>query len=504
MNRQHRTLNKPCAVQSFSRLEKSSKGKRFITLFIFFFLLVTAGCAPVGPDYEPPQKKGPAKWHTAMRQGLSDDTMDPGQLSEWWTIFNDPVLTDLVELAIKNNLDLKQAVAKVREARARKGISEAELFPEIDATGSASRSKGSKNNGTGATRSHYSIGFDASWEIDIFGGTRRSVEAAEAELDASRENLRDVLVSLTAEVALNYLDIRTTQKRLAVAQVNLAAQQEAFKFINWRYQAGLSDELALQQARYNLESTRAQIPLLRKSLEEAKNRMAVLTGHIPGELHELLEEQRPIPTIPPSVAVGVPAKTLRQRPDIRRAERNLAAQTARIGVATADLFPKFRLSGSIGLEALEPGDLFQSGSDSWNIVPGISWNIFDAGAIRQNIEVQNAVQEQYLLAYESTVLGALEEVENVLSAFAEEQLRRERLAEAVDAARQAEELAGQQYTAGLTDFTTVLDAQRSLLTFDDQLAQSDGAISSNLIRLYKALGGGWNSMATEHYKQKDK
>lgn len=438
-----------------------------------------------------------------MRLGLSDDAMDPTQLAEWWTIFNDPLLTDLVELAIRNNLDLKQAVAKVREARARKGINESGLFPGLDATGSASRSKGSENSGTGTTRSHYSIGFDASWEIDIFGGTRRSIQVAAAELDASVEEHRDVLVSLTSEVALNYLDFRTTQKRLTVAKKNLAAQQEAFKFIDWRYQAGLSDELVLQQARYNLANTRSQIPPLRENLEDVKNRLAVLTGHIPGALHELLEEQRPLPSIPPTVAVGVPAETLRKRPDIRQAERSLAAQSARIGVATADLYPKLNLSGSIGLEALQPGELFRSGGDSWSIVPAISWKIFDAGAIRRNIEVQNVVQEQYLLAYEATVLGALEEVENVLYAYAEEQLRRETLVEAVDAARQAEKLANQQYAAGLVDFTTVLDAQRSLLTFDDQLAQIDGIICSNLIRLYKALGGGWDSMATENYQLKD-
>jgi outer membrane protein TolC len=205
----------------------------------------------------------------------------------------------------------------------------------------------------------------------------------------------------------------------------------------------------------------------------------------------MLEETRPIPVIPPTVAVGVPAETLRQRPDIRRAERSLAAQTARIGAATADLYPKFRLAGSIGLESLTSADLFSSGSDTWRILPGVSWNIFDAGAIRRNIEAQSAVQEQFLLSYEAAILGALAEVENALTAYAEEQLRKERLADAVDAAFLAEELASQQYSAGLTDFTTVLDAQRSLLSFDDQLALSDGTVTSNLIRLYKALGGGW-------------
>ncbi|MCK9293594.1 MAG: efflux transporter outer membrane subunit [Desulfobulbaceae bacterium] len=453
-------------------------------------LLSLAGCAAVGPDYAPPQTSAPAGWHTELRQGLSAETRDPQLLAGWWTTLNDPLLTGLIIQAVNNNLDLKQATARVREARARRGISRAGEFPTLDASGTATRSKSS---GSAATNSFYSVGFDAGWEVDIFGGVRRAVEAAEADLAASREDLRDVLVSLSAEVALNYLDTRTYQSRLAVAESNLAIQQQTFDLTQSRCRAGLSDELALQQARYNLESTQAQIPTLRSGLEEAKNRLAVLTGQAPGGVHELLAQTQPIPVIPPTVAVGVPAETLRQRPDIRRAERTLAAQTARIGVATADLYPKFRLTGSIGLESLKSAELFKSASEAWNIGPSVSWNIFDAGAIRQNIEVQSAIGEQYLLAYEAAVLGALEEVENALTAYAEEQLRRERLVAAVDAARQAENLAAIKYDAGLVDFTTVLDAQRSLLSFEDQLAQSDGTVTSNLIRLYKALGGGWSS-----------
>ncbi len=450
-----------------------------------------AGCALVGPDYAEPETEAPATWHTELRQGLEAEDISPRELAAWWTTFDDPVLTGLIDQAVHNNLDLKQATAKVREARARRGVSRAGLFPALDAGGSATRSKSSENRGGGATGSSYSLGFDAGWEVDIFGGTRRAVEAAEADLAASRENLRDVLVSLTAEVALNYLDTRTYQARLAVAEKNITIQQEIFELIRAGHQAGLSDELALQQARYNLENTQARIPALRGGLEEAKNRLAVLSGRTPGSLHELLRENRPIPVVPPTVAVGVPAETLRRRPDIRRAERNLAAQTARVGGATADLYPKFRLAGSIGLESLKSAELFESASSAWSLGPSVSWNIFDAGAIRQNIEVQSAIGEQYLHAYEAAVLAALEEVENALSAYAEEQLRREHLAAAVDAARQAETLARDQYRSGLVDFSTVLEAEKSLLSFEDQLSQSSGAVTANLIRLYKALGGGW-------------
>ncbi|HER63342.1 MAG TPA: TolC family protein, partial [Desulfobacteraceae bacterium] len=258
--------------------KKSPLAGSVIAALMAFSFLILAGCAAVGPDYMTPEENSPTTWHTELGQELSAETINPRQLAEWWSTLGDPVLSDLIEQAVRNNLDLKQATARVREARARRGISEAGLFPALDASGSASRSKSSENTGSGATRSFYSVGFDAGWEVDIFGGARRSVEAAEADLAAGQENLRDVLVSLTAEVALNYLDVRTTQKRLAAAEKNLAIQQEAYDFINWRHQAGLSNALELQQARYNLENTRAQIPDLRSSLDTAKNRLAVLVG----------------------------------------------------------------------------------------------------------------------------------------------------------------------------------------------------------------------------------
>lgn len=486
-----------------NNLKKTYSLQRAGTVLSALWIMSLFGCAAVGPDYVMMESDVPAAWHTELGQGVSTETPDSQELADWWLKLEDPILTGLVEEAVSNNLDLQQAVAKVREARARRGISQAGQFPALDASGSASRSQGSENSGGGTTRSSYAVGFDAGWEVDIFGGVRRAVEAAEADLDASREELRDVLVTLAAEVALNYLDTRTLQTRLAVAEGNLVLQQQTFGLTESRCQAGLSNELVLQQARYNLENTRAQIPALRSSLEEAKNRLAVLSGRTPGGVHELLAERRPIPVVPPTVAVGVPAETLRQRPDIRRAERNLAAQTARIGVATADLYPKFRLAGSIGLESLKSADLFESASETWGIGPSVSWNVFDAGAVRQNIEVQSAIQEQYLLAYEAAVLGALEEVENALVVYGQEQLRREHLLAAVDAASQAEVLSRNQYDTGLVDFTTVLEAQRSLLSFEDQLAVSDGTVTSNLIRLYKALGGGWISSAAPQFSEKD-
>jgi len=457
-------------------------------------MFVLSGCVTVGPDYVQPETSVSTNWHTQIKGGIISEEMGHRTLAAWWTILNDQELSSLIDRAMSGNLDLKKAQARLREARARRGVAKAGLFPTLDSTGSVTSSRSSKDTGTGKTSDLYSASFDAGWELDIFGGLRRSVEAAGADLEASHEDLRDVLVSLLAEVALNYVEVRTYQTRISVAEENLKVQDETHQLSKWRYQAGLSDELAVQQARYNLESTRSQIPTLRTGLEEAMNRIAVLLGEQPGKVHEELKKPVPIPTAPLKVAVGVPADVLRRRPDVRRTERELAAQTARVGVATADLYPKLSLSGSIGPEALSLNGLFSSATKTVTGGSLITWPIFRGGAIRQNIEVQSALQEQALIQYEASVLTALEEVENTLAAYAEEQQRRQSLSVASEAARQAAELAQHKYEAGLTDFTVVLDAQRSLLSFQDQLAQSNGTVTSNLIKLYKALGGGWKSL----------
>jgi len=456
-----------------------------------------AGCAAVGPDYLPREVSAPEQWNTDLKERVTGGSMDIQMPANWWTVLNDPTLTALIERAVKDNLDLKEAMERVREARARRGISSADRFPTIDAIGSANSSRSSENTGSGKSRELYAAGFDAGWELDLFGGVRRSIEAAQADLEASQEDLRDVLVTLLAEVALNYVETRTFQTRLAVAGANLKAQTETYELTGFRFEAGLTTALDVEQAKYNLENTRSKIPTLRSSLEEAKNRLAVLLGTHPGTMDADLAEIKPIPTTPLEIAVGVPAQILRRRPDIRRAERNLAAQSARVGVATAQLYPKFSLLGSIGLEALSAGDLFSTANRTYSIGPKFSWSIFDAGAIRQNIEVQNALQEQSLIQYESAILAALEDVENALKVYAEEHLRRQSLAEATHAAQNAVDLALTQYSSGLIDFRDVLDAQRSLLSFQDQLAASEGTVTSNLIRLYKALGGGWTSLTPE-------
>jgi len=461
-----------------------------------FTMLTFMGCPAVGPDYVKPATSVSAAWNTELQGGLSAGQPDRQTLARWWTTLNDPVLSSLIERAVVGNLDLQEARARVREARARRGISKAALFPTIDAGGSASVRRSSEERGRGTEEDLYEIGFDAGWELDLFGGTRRSIEGAEADLQASRENLRDVLVSLLAEVALNYVDVRTFQTRLSVATANLDAQTDTYNISTWRLEAGLTTQLDVEQARYSMEQTRAQIPTLRTGLEQAKNGLAVLLGEQPGALHPELEGSRPVPVTPLEVAVGIPADVLRRRPDVRQAERELAAQTARVGVATADLYPKFSLPGSIGLEALSPDNLFSAGSRTYLAGPAVTWRIFDAGAIRSNIDVQTALQEQALIRYESAVLTALEDVENMLVAYADEQVRRRSLVDATEAAQRAVDLARDQYSSGLIDFQNVLVAQRSLLVLQEELAVSDSRVTSNLISLYKALGGGWTSLAS--------
>jgi NodT family efflux transporter outer membrane factor (OMF) lipoprotein len=457
-------------------------------------IAVLAGCAAVGPNYIPPQTPVSITWNTPLQGGITVET-GPRNLADWWTTLNDPELSRLIERAAAGNLNLKKATARIREARARRGLSNAGFYPTLDASGSATRSRGSADTGPVATTDLFSVGLDASWEIDLFGGVRRSVEAADADLQAAGEDLRDTLVSLLAEVALNYVDLRTAQARLSVTETSLKSLDETYSLAKWRSQAGLGDELAVEQARYNLESARSQIPTLLTAIAEAQNRLAVLLGEAPGAVHAELSKPESLPSMPPEVAIGVPADLLRQRPDVRRAERQLAAQTARIGVSTAELYPKLKLSGAIGLQSLTLNGLFNVANVTSSGSSLLTWRVFDAGAIRKNIEIQSALQEQTLIAYESAVLGAQEEAENAIMAYAQEQRRRQSLGEAVRSAQAAAELAGIKYGAGLIDFTTVLEAERSLLGFRNQLAQSEGAIVTNLVKLYKALGGGWTALA---------
>ena len=474
---------KPSALQRPTR----APARRLAILATLGALALT-GCAAVGPDYRAPQPDIPAKWTATT----DNRTLDPAVLAEWWRAFHDPLLNELVTEALAANLDLATAQAQLRESRARRALAGAQLGPSVDVSASGAHNRSSAESGSGKSGELYSAGFDASWEVDVFGGLRRAVEAAEADLDASAESLRDTQVSLVAEVARNYVELRTAQRRLAIAESTLASRSETFDLVRWRYQAGLVTELDVAQAHTDLESTRAGLPPLRTAVSEARNRLAVLLNRAPGELQAKLSTTAAVPLTDRAAAAGIPADTLRQRPDVRAAERRLAAQTARLGEAEAARYPSFNLTGSLGLEALSVSALGNSGAHTYSLLAAIGAPIFDAGRIRANIEIQDALLEQARLDYQGAVLTALEDVENALVALANIDERRTRLSQATDSARITLQLAEHRYASGLTDFLTVLDSQRTLLDLEDQLANSAGELAGAQIQLYKAMGGGWS------------
>jgi NodT family efflux transporter outer membrane factor (OMF) lipoprotein len=427
----------------------------------------------------------------------------PGDLSQWWLGLNDPLLSELMDQALAASPDLRKAQARLREARARRVVSGAAQYPNVSASGSARRKQSTSNTGGGATSNQFTAGFDASWELDVVGGVRRGVEAAEADHESSEASLGDTQVSLVAEVARSYFEVRSLQIRLGIARSNITSQTETLQLTEFRAQAGLVSSQDVEQARSNREQTLAQIPSLEISLAEAEHRLDVLLGKVPGSLHARLAKGGELPAVPSQVAVGIPADTLRQRPDVRVAERKLAAETARVGVAEASRYPSFKLSGSIGVEALTQGAIGNGTSAFYSLIGGITAPIFYGGRLRAQVEVQDAVREQALVAYEQAVLGALQEVENALVALAKNRDRAEALTRAVEAARNAALLARQRYGAGVIDFQSVLDTERSVLSLEDSLAstRADGVFA--LIRLYKALSGGWSPQAEARPAGKD-
>ncbi|MCC6535570.1 MAG: efflux transporter outer membrane subunit [Burkholderiales bacterium] len=455
-------------------------------------MVVLAGCAAVGPDYLAPRVDAPSAWHRVDSPAPTSTGEQAQDLARWWTHFADPVLADLVERALIASPDVRTAQARLREARARRSLAGTELYPSATAAASVSRSRGSRETGGGKRVELYEAGFDAAWEPDIFGGSRRGVEAAQADLEQALASLEATRVSLAAEIALNYVDVRGYQARLDIARRNLASQAQTLQLTRWRAQAGLVGALDVEQARTVTEQTRALIPLLETGLAQAQDRIATLLGATPHLLGPELVAPGPIPSAQARVAVGIPAETLRRRPDVRAAERRVAAETARIGQVEAARYPAFRLSGSIGLEALSLGALGGSAALARSLAAGVSGVLFDAGRSRHQVEVQAAVREQALAAYESAVLTALQEVEDALVALSNSRERETALAAAAEAARNAALYALQRYSSGLIDFQVVLDTQRSVLTVEESGALAAADSAAALIRLYKALGGGWS------------
>jgi len=465
-------------------------------------VVATYGCA-VGPNYHPPAPEVPVDWSESPSKPASSNRTQV----LWWQVFNDPELDSLVERAVRANLGVRLAEARVREARAWRRIAAAPLWPSLDATGSYTRlwqdedlfsplSAGGQPVLLGQQPQNlFQAGFDASWELDVFGGTRRSIEAARAELEGARYQRADVLLTLLAEVARNYIELRGFQKLLDVTQNNLVAQHDTLELTRARYEGGLASDLDVARAEGQVEATESQIPALETSYKEAVHRLSVLLDDPPGALGVEVATPAPIPAAPPELPTDLPSDVLRQRPDLRRAERRLAAATARVGVATADLYPKFYLVGGAGLESLSASDFFTSSSKLWSIGPSIIWPILRGGQIVATIEVRDAQAQQALISYRQAILDALEEVENALVAYTRERNRFEALTEAVASNNRAVTLATQLYTSGLSDFLNVLDAQRNLVQTEREQAQSEAATAVDLVALYKALGGGWEAFA---------
>ncbi len=459
-------------------------------------LAITAGCT-VGPDYVRPEPAVGITWSGAMAGGLSDQ---PADLSGWWGHLGDPVLDALVHRALVANNTLRAAAARVLEVKATRRGAEAGNFPTLDTSAQYQRQRSSPNTGSpaaagmpgrGDPSNFWSAGIDAGWEMDLFGRVRRAVEAADADVQVAEHDRRGVVLSLLAEVARNYIELRAFQQRLLIARANLVSQEETLSLTRTRFEAGLTSELDVTRALTNVETTRAGIPALEQGLKQASHRLSVLLGERPGSLYAELDEPAVIPAIPGEVRIGVPSELLLRRPDLLAAERRLAAATARIGVATADLYPRLILNGQLAFQASRVATAFDAGSATYGLGPTLTWNLFDAGRVRASIAAADARAQAALAEFDAAVLGALEEAENTIVAFAREQERYRALEAAVEAGRRSVEIANSQYSQGLTDFQNVLDSQRNLLALQDQATQSRARVSDNLVALYKALGGGW-------------
>jgi NodT family efflux transporter outer membrane factor (OMF) lipoprotein len=484
---------------------------------VFGMPLLLCGCT-VGPNYHAPQTSIEGSYGPGSGPATSQPSavnMSPITASRWWQSLHDPLLDNLLERTVTSNLDVKIAQARVRQARAELAYMAGGQYPDVNADVGYSHNQLSKTAapfnafnvpGFPWESNQYQVGFDASWELDIFGGLRRGVEAAGADLAAITADRQNVLLSAMAEVARNYVDLRGYQRRYQIAEGNLRSQRETLEVTQDRRKRGVITELDVAQAASQVAKTEARLPLFGRAQSQAIHRIAILTGQQPEALTAELSPPRPVPVPPPEIAIGLPAELLRRRPDIRRAERDLAAATARIGQATADLYPKFSITGSFAMLSADTKSLFDWRSRNFGVGPTITWPIFDAGRLRSVIDIRTAEQERAMAQYDRTVLGALEEVHNALVAFATEQERHRALVDAVTADQASTDIALVQYRRGIIDFLNVLETQRSLFESQDQLADSDRIVTTSLIALYKALAGGWEaaslSSTTEEYSRR--
>ncbi|MDA0767178.1 MAG: efflux transporter outer membrane subunit [Verrucomicrobia bacterium] len=458
-------------------------------LCLLLALLTLSACAPIGPNYAKPGTPVPDFWNTGLQADLNSGTPD---IASWWRKFDDSTLNKLIAIAETQNHDLAIAAERIEEARALRGVARGGLAPTFGASGGAERIRESETQHFNPPNpgDRYAAGLEAGWELDFVGGLRRSAEAASASLEATSEVYHDTLVVIYAEVANSYVEYRTLQRRIALAQANIASQKESVDLTRDRKTAGLAPQSDVSQAATNLATTSALVPQLQTQLAATRNRLAVLVGRYPGSIDELLGGRSSIPRPRESSSLGIPADLVRSRPDLRAAERQLAAQSARIGVAKAELYPKFTLSGTFALQSANSGDLTDSASRAYSFGPRFRWRLFEGGAIRQTVKAEESRTRQALAHYEKTLLQAVAEVETSLASIKYERVRQGHLDQAVRSSRETVGIIKENYTQGIVDFQNVLDAERSIFANEDSAASSAGQLALYHIALYRALGGG--------------
>ncbi len=455
-------------------------------------LSLLAGCA-VGPDYRAPDMYLPVSWAHAGKE----HSRDLPKLEEWWTALGDPVLNDLVDEAVASNLDVAAAKARIREARATYRQSTGALFPSLDGSASGTRSKtsaGRADAGKGTLGNQFAAGFDASWELDVFGANRRAREAARYSADAAEDDLADTLVTLIGDVTTNYIEARGYQARIALARRTAASQNETADLTRKQFEAGGTSGVDVANATGQAASTEATIPTLQISYAAAVHRLGVLLGREPEAVAARMKKPRRIPRPRGPLPAGIPADVLVSRPDVRLAERRLAQYTARVGAAEAARYPAISLTGAIGTSASEIGDLAQNSTISWSFGPSLSVPIFNAGKLKAAVEVAEAQRDQYFVAYHAAVLTALEDVENALVSMRQQRIRVGKLSKSVENYRRAATLSRSLYQTGSSSFLDVLTADRSLYSAEDSMIASQVLIATAYVSLNKALGGGWNGV----------
>jgi NodT family efflux transporter outer membrane factor (OMF) lipoprotein len=465
------------------RKHRDAIGKPVLALCLAVFL---TGCTVVGPKYVQPTADLQPSWSEIETASLkSDPPVDP----RWWkTSFNDPVLDGLVESAIAENLSVRSAGLRVLQARQQLAIAMGNRYPQTQQlTGEAQ-----SNTTDIGTTEQYNLGFNVSWEVDFWGRFKLAVQSAAAQFDASVADYDSVMLTLLADVARSYLIIRTDQQRLQVAETNVELQEESLRITTAKFDAGATSGLDLEQATTLLYNTRASMSSVQQSMQQTKNSLAFLLGRPPQDLGDLLDESRPIPTVPLDIAIGMPQELIRRRPDIRTAERQLAAQSAQIGIAAAELFPQFTIGGNIGMSSQNGlSDLVNSNGFGLNFFGMFKWNIFNYGRIKSNVRFQDALFQQLLVDYRNTVLQAQVDVENAIVAYLRSQQQLAEYNAAAESAQRAVTVSTAQYEDGLVNFNTVITTLNSLRQQQDLLATTQGAVATNLVQVYKSLGGGW-------------